>query len=178
MLLSINGKSIDELSYDQKWHFALLGDREGVALERINANSPTQDADNWTSASSDIGFGTPTDQNSQKFSANSFKGSITVEPKLFSPNYDGRDDYAFIQYQLDHPGYIATVTIYDSYGHPVRTLVYNQTLSSQGQWRWDGLNDLSYPLGAGIYIVLVDLFDLKGRRKKFKTPVILAKSIR
>ncbi len=115
VLLSINGKSIDELSYDQKWHFALLDDREGVALERINADSPTQDADNWTSASSDIGFGTPADRNSQRFSSNSFKGSITVEPKIFSPNYDGRDDYAFIQYQLDQPGYIATVTIYDSY---------------------------------------------------------------
>jgi hypothetical protein len=56
--------------------------------------------------------------------------------------------------------------------------VFNHSISSRGQWRWDGLDDSSYPLGAGIYIIVTDLFDLKGRRKKFKTPVILAKPIR
>lgn len=178
VLLSNAGKTIDEISYDQKWHFSLLSDREGVSLERINANRPTQDAENWTSATADAGYGTPGYQNSQYLSTARVNGSVSVEPKVFSPDYDGRDDFTFIRYQLDQPGYMATVTIHDSYGRLVKTLVFNQSISSQGQWRWDGLDDSSYPLGAGIYIIVTELFDLKGRRKKFKTPVILAKPIR
>lgn len=177
-LISLDGITIDEISYDQKWHFALINEREGVALERISANGSTQDETNWSSATDDIGYGTPGYQNSQQHSGSQIKGSITVSPKLFSPNYDGRDDYAFICYQLDQPGYVATVTIHDSYGRKIRTLVYNQRLSFEGQWRWDGLNDQSYPMGAGMYLVLTDLFDLRGKKRKFKTVVILAATSR
>lgn len=177
-LISTAGITTDEISYDQKWHFALIDEREGVALERINANGSTQDETNWSSATDDIGYGTPGYQNSQQQSESQVKGSITASPNVFSPNYDGRDDYVFIRYQLDQPGYVASVVIYDSYGRKIRTLVYNQRLSIEGQWRWDGLNDQSYPMGAGMYLVLTDLFDLRGKKRKFKTVVVLATTSR
>src|SRR6476661_8305417 len=41
---------IDELNYDDSWHFKMIADRQGVALERINYNLATQDKNNWTSA--------------------------------------------------------------------------------------------------------------------------------
>ena len=171
-----SGKRIDAVQYQQQWHFPLLSTKEGVSLERINANGISQDPGNWTSASGDAGFGTPGYTNSQTAGTQALKGGVTVEPKVFSPNFDGRDDFAFIRYQFEQPGFIASVTIYDGNGRLVRTLEYNQRLSETGQWRWDGLNDFSYPLGAGIYIISIDLFDLKGNRRKIKTPVVIAKT--
>lgn len=54
---------IDELKYSEKWHFPLLDDPSGVALERINFFSTTQDRNNWMSAASASGYGTPGAQN-------------------------------------------------------------------------------------------------------------------
>ena len=54
VMLDEQGNVIDELSYDEKWHFPFIGNREGVSLERINADGETQDAYNWHSASTDI----------------------------------------------------------------------------------------------------------------------------
>src|SRR4029077_15697372 len=49
VLLNQPGNIVDELEYDHKWHFALIDNEQGVALERIDYNKPTQDAGNWTS---------------------------------------------------------------------------------------------------------------------------------
>ncbi len=63
--LNAQGNIIDELVYNEKWHFKLIDNDEGVALERIDYNAPTQQQDNWHSAASSVGYGTPTYKNSQ-----------------------------------------------------------------------------------------------------------------
>lgn len=65
VLLNEQGEVIDELSYNEKWHFPLISNRKGISLERIDYNNPTQDPGNWHSAASDAGYGTPGRQNSQ-----------------------------------------------------------------------------------------------------------------
>src|SRR5205814_1343758 len=92
VLTNLQGQVIDELQYDEKWHFALINNREGIALERINYNQPTQDKNNWTSAASTAGFGTPGYQNSQFRADLQVQAQITVLPKIFSPDNDGLDD--------------------------------------------------------------------------------------
>lgn len=59
------GVAIDSLKYSAKWHFPLLHDVEGVSLERIQFKGNTNDASNWHSAASTVGFATPTYTNSQ-----------------------------------------------------------------------------------------------------------------
>jgi hypothetical protein len=59
VILDRTGKILDELGYDAKWHFPLLADPEGVSLERIDYNLPTQDPFNWHSAATSSGYGTP-----------------------------------------------------------------------------------------------------------------------
>ena len=68
---------IDEFRYNENWHFSIIGDPEGVALERINYNLASQDKNNWTSASSSSGYGTPAQANSQ------FIPEQKKPPKLF-----------------------------------------------------------------------------------------------
>ena len=56
---------IDEIRYSSKWHAPSVKNEKGIALERINPDSDTQDEMNWTSASATAGYGTPGYRNSQ-----------------------------------------------------------------------------------------------------------------
>ncbi|MFI5153529.1 MAG: lamin tail domain-containing protein [Chitinophagales bacterium] len=175
ILSDVQGQVIDELAYDQSWQFQLLANTEGIALERMDPNHPTQDPQNWSSAASVAGFGTPGYQNSE-FRLASFGGAnITISPNLFSPDNDGFEDFCFIHYQLPEPGWVANLSIYDGNGKPVRVLIQSATLGNQGDFRWDGLDDQNKKLPTGIYVLKTELFNLNGATREFKNAVVLAK---
>ncbi|MBC7826382.1 MAG: lamin tail domain-containing protein [Chitinophagaceae bacterium] len=169
------GKIIEEILYDSKWHFALLNSHEGISLERIDYSAPTQNKNNWGSAASTAGFATPGYQNSQFMADPQMNGMILVNPTIFSPDNDGFDDRATISYQIATPGHVANMTIFDASGRLVRYLVKNATLGLQGNFRWDGLDDKMQQLPVGIYIVFTEVFNLRGKTKKFKNVVTLAR---
>jgi hypothetical protein len=174
VLVNQLGNTIDELHYDHKWHLPLIADEDGVALERIDYNQPTQNQDNWTSAASTSGFGTPTYQNSEFMADAKLKAAIDVTPKLFSPDNDGNQDFCFINYQVSEPGNIANISIFDASGRPVRFLIKNATLGLTGNFRWDGLDDTQRKLPIGMYIVFTEVFNLQGKTKQYKNVVTLA----
>jgi hypothetical protein len=175
VLLNRVGKIIDEVSYEEKWHFPLLHNREGVALERIDSELPSQASRNWTSAASDVGYGTPTWRNSQHKTVQAFQGQVEVRPPVISPDNDGIDDICFIEYQLNEPNYVATVIIYDLNGNIVRNLVRSATLSAKGFFWWDGLGDKNQRLPTGVYIIVTQLFLLNGKKKHFKNIVTIGR---
>ena len=175
VVMNFQGKVVDQLSYEQNWHFPLIDNKEGVALERINYYEPTQEKTNWTSAASTAGFGTPAFQNSQFRADLRVQAQISVYPKIFSPDNDGIDDFATIHCTLTQPGYVATISIFDASGRVVKTLIRNATLSSTGLFRWNGLNDQQQRLPTGTYIILTEIFNLQGKTKKFKNVVTLGR---
>lgn len=176
--MNFQGIVTDEIRYNDDWHFKLLVNTEGISLERIDPNSMTQDSSNWHSAASTAGYGTPTYANSQLKRAGEIKAVLEVNPRLFSPDNDGRDDITSLQYLLEEPGFVANVVIYDITGRPVRQLVRNGTLGLRGYWNWDGLDDRGLRLPAGIYIFFTELFNLRGKRKQYKTTVVLARKLK
>jgi hypothetical protein len=177
VLLNMQGAVVDELQYDHSWHFGLINDEEGIALERINYNLPTQDRSNWASAASTVGFGTPGYPNSQLMGDAQVRGQVTISPAVFSPDNDGFNDFALIDYQLAEPGFVANIRIFDANGRMVRYLAQNATLSATGRFRWDGLDDRLNKLPIGTYIVLTELFNGQGKKKKFKQTVTLARRL-
>lgn len=176
LLLNQNGRTVEEVSYDQRWHFALVDNNEGIALERIDFNRPGQQADNWTSAAASAGFGTPTGPNSQ-FRTNLTvpSGSIVLNPPLFSPDNDGFEDFTLIEWQLNQPGYVGNISIMDAAGRVVRLLQRNTTLAARGAFRWDGLNDQQQRLPVGNYVVWFEVFNLQGQKQVFKKGVTIAR---
>jgi hypothetical protein len=168
------GRITDELHYDRRWHFKLISDPEGVSLERIDHGTATQDPMNWHSASSGAGYGTPGYENSQ-YRRPEFVGKVTVDPLVFSPDNDGRDDVLMINYELPAPGYMSSVSIYDYSGRLVRSLVQNQLAGRKGSWIWDGLENKGMKLPLGIYVVLAEFFNLDGLIEKIRLPVVIAK---
>jgi len=175
--LNFQGNVVDEVNYKDDWHFKLLDNDEGVSLERIDPNNPTQDPANWHSAASTAGFATPTYKNSQYKLVNSIAATIEVTPKVFSPDNDGRDDIATIQYKITEPGYVANITIFDAAGRPVKNLVRNGTLGLTGYWNWDGLDDKGMKLPVGTYIIYSEIFNLQGKKDRFKNVVVLARKL-
>jgi hypothetical protein len=168
------GNVIDELSYDKEWHFKLLSDPEGVSLERIDAGSLTQNSMNWHSASGAAGYGTPGYENSQ-YRNPEFSGKIYLDPQVFSPDNDGRDDVLMINYELPAPGYQGSIRIFDYNGNLVRSLVQDQLAGRKGSWTWDGLSNKGMKLPLGIYVVAAEFFNLEGRIEKMRLPAVIAK---
>ncbi|HLF47714.1 MAG TPA: lamin tail domain-containing protein [Chitinophagaceae bacterium] len=177
ILLNFQGNISDEVSYNKSWHFALLDDENGISLERIDPDGPSQEAANWHSAASTAGYGTPTYKNSQYKSVQRINATIEATPKVFSPDNDGRDDIVSIQYKTTEPGYVANITIFDSNGRPVKTLVSNGILGLEGYWNWDGLDNKKMKLPVGTYVVLAEIFNLQGKKEIFKNVVVLARKL-
>ena len=175
IILNAQGDITDELQYDEKWHFKLIDNTEGVALERIDYNAPTQQQDNWHSAATSAGYGTPTYKNSQYKINDGVQGTITVTPEIVSPDNDGMDDFATISYAFPSPGYVANITVFDAAGRPVRYLQRNALCGTVGNYRWDGLGEKNQSLPVGIYIIFTEVFNLEGKRKQFKHVIVLAK---
>ena len=177
VLLNFQGNVVDELKYKDDWHFKLIDDAEGVSLERIDPDAATQNENNWHSAASTAGYGTPTYKNSQYKLTQAVNATIEISPKVFSPDNDGRDDITTIQYKVDAIGYIANITIFDASGRPVRYLVRNGTLGLTGYWNWDGLDDKGLKLPVGTYILYTEIFNLQGKKDKMKNTVVLARKL-
>lgn len=173
LLTNLAGVIIDELRYDASWHFALMDNPVGIALERINYQLPTQDPNNWTSAASTVLYGTPGLPNSQLQQGQAFNGAVTVHPRIFSPNHDGFNDFTLVQFQMPSPGHVANVTVFDLSGRPVRRLANNALLGIQSALRWDGLDDQQRPLPTGAYIIFSELFHLQGKMSRFRSLVTL-----
>ena len=177
LLLNAQGNIVDEVKYSGGWHFKLIDNPEGVSLERIDPSGSSQDPANWHSAASTAGYGTPTYKNSQYKQAQPIDASIGITPKIFSPDNDGHDDVATIQYKVSGSGYVANITIYDAQGRPVRYLIKNGILGSDGQWNWDGLDEKGNKLPVGTYIIYTEIFNLQAKKQQFKNTVVLARKL-
>lgn len=178
LLLNADSTIIDEVDYSSDWQYKLIASDVGVALERIDPAGPSQDPNNWHSASSTSGYGTPTYQNSQYKKINAVNATIAITPSVFSPDNDGRDDVATIHYSLNDPGYVANITIFNAIGRPVRYLAKNAILGLTGYWNWDGLDEQGAALPIGPYIVLTEIFNLQGKKQQFKNALVLARVLK
>ncbi len=177
LALDANGNVVDELHYDKDWHFKLITDPEGISLERIDPAGQTQDPQNWHSAATTAGYGTPGYRNSQYKKADAVGEQVTVSPAVISPDNDGRDDVALISYRTSRLDVVASVTIFNATGIAVRALVRNQLTGMQADWKWDGLDDHGRRLPAGVYIVFTQLFSTDGKVADLKNGVVLVHTV-
>ncbi|MCK4631061.1 MAG: lamin tail domain-containing protein, partial [Bacteroidales bacterium] len=158
----------DEFSYNEDMHFPLLSSVEGVSLERINFDNPTYRESNWHSAAENAGFGTPGYLNSQYSEYNESEKEVWLMPEVFSPDNDGVDDIVQIHFAFKDPGHVASVYVFDAKGRIIRHLIRNELLSVEGLVSWDGLDDMDQKAPVGIYLVYVEIFDLKGNVRTHK----------
>jgi hypothetical protein len=173
-LLLPNGEIADEVAYNSDMHFPLLNTTDGVSLERIDYNRPSNDITNWHSAAESAGFATPGIVNSQAVTSNGISTDITVDPEIFSPDNDGYNDVVTFSIQLEEAGFVGNLNIYNSEGRPIRYLMQNMLLGNEARISWDGISDDGTKAPIGIYVILFEAFNPDGKVVTGKTSCVLA----
>jgi len=88
---------------------------------------------------------------------------ITVEPRIISPDGDGRDDSTVIRIQVsDAPAYI--LKLYDCHGRLVRTL-QDEAADLLQEYVWRGETDSGERLPIGIYVLYFEAVGVESGRK-------------
>ena len=170
VLLAPDSTTLDSVTYDDSQHSPLLTDDEGVSLERVRPDGPS-DATNFYSAASTVGYATPGRANSQtRANFELPPNTIQIEPRVITPGQGGAE-FADITYAVPGAGYTANFTIFDSQGRLIRRLARNQTLATTGTFQWDGTDDNRRRAATGYYVLYAELFDLSGSVKVFKQTV-------
>ncbi|TRX66261.1 lamin tail domain-containing protein [Carboxylicivirga sp. M1479] len=158
------GTVLDELEYSEKMHSQLLKSKEGVSLERLQWHVPSNEANNWYSATSTAGYATPGYDNSQQVKATKNRDNrLVLINELFTPDGDGIDDRLQININEAEQGGTASIRIYNSHGQVVRYLLNNENISASDTFFWDGLSDSNELLTPGIYIIYMQCFYPSGK---------------
>lgn len=174
VVLSDHGEVLDALLYSKDWHSEFIKNEEGVSLERISERAPTNSRNNWASASSLTGFATPGYGNSQSRNPREPSDSdVIIVPEIFSPA-SGANDFVEIKYRIDQGTWVANVRILDHQGHHLKTIANNETLGSEGFFRWDGDRDDGNKARMGYYVVWFEIFNASGILKTFRRRVIVS----
>jgi hypothetical protein len=171
VVLQADNRVADRFDYTERMHFSLIDDRNGISLERIRLEGPTTSA-NFHSAATTV-FATPGYLNSQSRQGIAVQRMFTIEPKVFSPDGDGYEDFTTINYSADQSGLVANITVFDAQGREVRKLVRNELLASNGFFRWDGTRQDGSKADIGYYLFYIELFDLDGQKSVHKEKVVV-----
>lgn len=177
-ILSRSLQMIDEFCYEPADHFVLINDQQGVSLERIRIDRNTGNRSDWHSSSSLSGFGTPGYENSQNIDDEIIKPDFEINPEIFSPDNDGRDDIMIFSYSFDKEGYTGNVCIFDPVGRIIKYLARNELFGTGGHITWDGRDESGRLCRMGIYLIYMEAFHESGKVRKYKGTVVLAKGKR
>ncbi len=168
-------RRIDKIHYNENMHHPLLDEVDGISLERMYHPASSNPGNQWHSASSSVGFGTPAAVNSQKYKdVREGNGSIELSGDIFSPDNDGYRDYLFIYLDALVHGTLVNTWIFDSMGRPVVILAAKHLTGDQNVLVWDGRDAEGQPCSIGPYILLVEIIEPGGRIKNERYPVIVS----
>lgn len=177
VLLGNSSQTIDKFHYSSHMHSEFLSETEGISLERISVDEPTNEANNWYSAASTAGFATPGYENSQASVPATESDNITLAPVVFSPDGDGTDDAAVLSLISGDAGFIANICIYDAQGTKIKTLASGALLGTETVMVWDGSRNDNTLADMGIYVIYIELFNQKGTVKKYRKVITLARKL-
>jgi hypothetical protein len=172
VLADFHGGLQDSLSFSPSW-----GGDTGISLERINPNLTSSDSSNWSSCVDPNG-NTAGKRNSIFTEVVPQQATITVSPQPFSPDGDGRDDFAIVQFQVPATTATAHVKIYDVRGRLVRQLLNNTPIGARHEVVWNGRDDADQLAPTGIYIVYLQAIQAAGGvLVEARTTLVLARKL-
>lgn len=165
-LVDESAEQIDVAVFTPKIYSSTGKGSTDIASEKINPALSSGNPSNWQPATMEYNYGTPGKQNSQ-FAENVASGNMNtfkLQYECITPDNDGDDDFAILNYKLDQNGYIINIRIFDSEGRLVATPVQRETLATEGSIIIPGTDSDECPLEPGIYILLIDAHTDNGNK--------------
>jgi hypothetical protein len=168
LLLSRSLEKIDEAIYTSRMHSPLLSGTKGISLEKIRPDMISAESTSWHSASESSGWGTPGQENSVFEASGTDKDRIKFSSSSISPDNDGNDDVLVIDINGEGLGNVISVTIFDESGMLIRRLRENFYAGNRASVAWDATASDGSLVPAGIYIILIELYNDKGKTRSWK----------
>lgn len=170
---------LDSSCYSDEWHSGFLRSERGVSLERMRWDVDGCVRNNWQSAAESEGYGTPTGPNSQQVAPpEGLSDGFQLLSPTFSPNSDGMEDLALIEYRHgnpDRPLPRITFSVYRPDGQLIRQIHNNFGLSGNTQLVWDGSQRDGLIAPEGFYLLHISSFDDEGGTGTWKGTVYLVR---
>ena len=175
LLMSRQGVVVDQMAFSPEMHYPLLKETKGVSLERVSWSVPSSQPDNWHSAAEAVRFGTPGYENSMKAREEAPVGQpLTIVPEVFSPDGDGFDDLCVVRYAFDSGEGTMNAYVFNADGQMVRHLVKGELVGKEGSFVWNGLDRRGNRVPLGVYVLVVEVFDLEGTVRRYRHAVAVA----
>jgi hypothetical protein len=168
ILLNSELDILDKISYSETMHYSLLSGFEGISLEKTGMCNSSGEAVNWHSATENSGWGTPGKDNSVYVNLNKVTDKINMSSTKITPDSDGFEDFLSVSLSLVGDDNVVTLTVFDETGSLIRKLASNMLTGAEASFIWDGTADDGTPVKSGIYVVLIIIFDDKGKTERWK----------
>ena len=159
---------IDKVSYSENMHNPLLSGFEGIALEKTGKCNLSRETASWHSATEISGWGTPGGPNSVYAELLGQTDKMSLSSTKITPDNDGYEDFLSISISLTGNANAVSVSVFDEAGGFVKKIASNMLTGAEATFLWDGTADDGSPVNSGIYIILINLFDDKGKTERWK----------
>jgi hypothetical protein len=147
------GQVVDMAVYSDEMHMELLDDPRGISLERISAERPGKDPDNWHSAASLAAYATPGRENSQSSAESESDQILELQAEVFSPDNDGKEDLLKITIRPGGKDWVIGLLITDLHGNRIRMLANNHLAAPSLSYTWDGEGEDGSMQPMGFYVI-------------------------
>lgn len=168
--------TLDSVYYSPKWHNKNLLTTKNRSIERLNPLLGSNDNTNWSSSVASDGA-SPGKSNSIFTETVVTESKAVITPNPFSPDNDGFEDFATINFNLAQKLAQVRIKVFDSQGRLVRTVAHNRPSGPSSSVIFDGLDDGGRALRIGIYILLIEIVTDSGQSDLIKLPVVIARKL-
>ncbi len=167
VLLNDSLEIIDEFEYDENMHSLFIYNNEGISLERISFNRPTNKAENWYSGSTISDYVSPCFGNTK---TNQYVQSISVEieSEVVSPNLDNYNDELVLHFHLDQTEYLTNLFVFDINGNFKAHPLNNELVSNNATIVYDCKTKDGQILNSAPYFILIEMISAKGRKQQLR----------
>ncbi|OGV12493.1 MAG: hypothetical protein A2440_14665 [Stygiobacter sp. RIFOXYC2_FULL_38_25] len=171
------GTTLDSVVYSPSWHNRNFLETKNKSLERLNPALNTNDKANWSTSVTSEGA-TPGKQNSIYTQNIAGDSKVNISPNPFSPDNDGFEDFAIINFNLPYKLSQVQIKVFDSQGRLVRTLLENRPSATNNFVIFNGLDDEGRALRIGIYILLIEIAaEGNNNIETIKKPIVVARKL-
>lgn len=168
--------TLDSVYYSPNWHNKNLLSTKNRSIERLNPLLGSNDNTNWSSSVAPDGA-SPGKPNSIFTETVVTESKAIITPNPFSPDNDGFEDFATINFNLAQKLAQVRIKVFDSQGRLVRTLEHNRPSGPSNSVVFDGHDDNGRSLRIGIYILLIEIVTDSGQTDLIKLPVVIARKL-